>query len=255
MAGLSLDMGDIEAPTESTPLKGNDLDEDDEPLGSIPENTTKEKIVAAAAVVGAGTNIAAMVMEGGIATKVSGTIGTLLAPYSALQQQKITETQAMKETCERLDEEVTNLKVENDRLNASVGELQTSVESLQDIEKTLEEIRKLEGASLDQLEEQLKETEEIYDSMQENLKSNILQNLISVVLNCDADGDMSLGDEEIDAMIHKIQGMYGVDVDDEKAKKRIVDAGRSLNAVMELVRDLFDEDIAEEERIFKVVEE
>lgn len=161
----------------------------------------------------------------------------------------------MKETCERLDEEVTNLKVENDRLNASVGELQTSVENLQDISITLEEIRKLEGASLDQLEEQLKDTEEIFDSMQENLKSNILQNLISVVLNCDADGDMSLGDEEIDALIHNIQGMYGVDVDDEKAKKSIVDAGRSLNAVMELVRDLFDEDVPEEERIFKVVEE
>ena len=158
----------------------------------------------------------------------------------------------MKETCERLDEEVNNLKVENERLNANVNELQTSVENLQDMEKTLEEIRKLEGASLNELEKQLKETEEIYDSMEENLKSNILQNLISVVLNCDTDGDMSLGDEEIDSMIHKIQGMYGVDVDDEMAKKKIVDAGRSLNAVMELVRDLFDEDVPEEERIFKV---
>lgn len=161
----------------------------------------------------------------------------------------------MKETCERLDEEVTNLKVENDRLNANVGELQTSVENLQDVEKTLEEIRKLEGASLDQLEEQLKDTEEIYASMEENLKSNILQNLITVVLNCDTDGDMSLGDGEIESLIHKIQGMYGVDVDDEKAKKKIVDAGRSLNAVMELVRDLFDEDVPEEERIFKVEED
>lgn len=92
MAGLSLDMGDIEAPTESTPLKGNDLDDEDEPLGAIPESTTKEKLVAAAACVGVGTNVAAMVVEGGISTKVSGIIGTLVAPYSALQQQKITET-------------------------------------------------------------------------------------------------------------------------------------------------------------------
>ena len=95
MAGLSLDMGDIEAPAETTPLKGNDLDEEDKPLGAIPENTIKEKIVAAAAVVGAGTNIAAMIVEGGISTKISGTVGTLVAPYAALQQQKITETKGM----------------------------------------------------------------------------------------------------------------------------------------------------------------
>ena len=92
MADLSLNMADIEAPNEATPLKGNDLDDDPEPLGDIPENTCKEKVVAAAAVVGAGTNIAAMIIEGGISTKVSGAIGTLVAPYAAFQQQKITET-------------------------------------------------------------------------------------------------------------------------------------------------------------------
>ena len=81
-----------------------------------------------------------------------------------------------------MEMEVENLKIENEKLNANVNELNTSVANLQDIEQTLEAVRKLEGASLDQLEEQLKTTEEIYASMQENLKSNILQNLISVVL-------------------------------------------------------------------------
>ena len=154
-----------------------------------------------------------------------------------------------------MEMEVENLKIENEKLNANVNELNTSVANLQDIEQTLEAVRKLEGASLDQLEEQLKTTEEIYDSMQENLKSNVLQNLISVVLTCDHDGDMKLSDEEIQGLIDRLQGMYGVDIDDAKAKQKIVDAGRSINAIMELIKDLFDDEAPEEERIFKVVDE
>ena len=61
----------------------------------------------------------------------------------------------MKETVERMEMEVENLKIENEKLNANVNELNTSVANLQDIEQTLEAVRKLEGASLDQLEEQL----------------------------------------------------------------------------------------------------
>ena len=161
----------------------------------------------------------------------------------------------MKETVERMEMEVGNLKIENEKLNANVNELNTSVANLQDIEQTLEAVRKLEGASLDQLEEQLKTTEEIYDSMQDNLRSNVLQNLISVVLTCDHDGDMTLSDEEIQGLIDRLQSMYGVDIDDARAKQKIVDAGRSINGIMELIKDLFDDEAPEEERIFKVVDE
>lgn len=259
MANLTLTTADIEA-GESTPLlskrKKDKNGDDPAPLRDIPEHTGVEKAVGLAAGAGVGANIASIILNPfSVAVKVSGAVGTVLGPYCALQQSKITETKAMKETCDRLASEVQNLKVENGRLGQYVDDLGDSVTKLQDVEHTLEEIRALDGASLSQLEKQLKETELIYNSMEENLKSNVLQNLVTVVLDCDNDGDMILSDDEIDALIEKTQGLYGINVKDEEAKKLIIANGRSINALMGLMRNLLDDSVPPAERLFTVEEE
>ena len=105
----------------------------------------------------------------------------------------------------------------------------TYVVSLEEISSTLDAVRETEGKTLDQLEQQLEQSREIFASMQDNLMGNILQNLISVVLNCDEDGDMTLSDEEIDEIILKMEGMNGIDLNDELLREALVQNGRSLN--------------------------
>jgi hypothetical protein len=94
---------------------------------------------------------------------------------------------------------------------------------------TLDAVRETEGKTLDELEQQLEQSRQIFNSMQDNLMGNILQNLISVVLNCDKDGDMVLSDEEIDTIILKIEGINGIDLNDELLREALVQNGRSLN--------------------------
>lgn len=101
--------------------------------------------------------------------------------------------------------------------------------SLQEMSSTLAAIRETEGKGLDELEKQLQTSREIFDSMQDNLMGNILQNLISVVLNCDKDGDMTLSDEEIDMIILKLEGMNGVDLKEDLLREALIQNGRSLN--------------------------
>lgn len=94
---------------------------------------------------------------------------------------------------------------------------------------TLDAVRETEGKTLDELEQQLEQSRQIFNSMQDNLMGNILQNLISVVLNCDKDGDMVLSDEEIDTIILKMEGINGIDLNDELLREALVQNGRSLN--------------------------
>jgi hypothetical protein len=93
----------------------------------------------------------------------------------------------------------------------------------------LEIIQSVQGASLDELEQQLQESRNIYSKMSQNLQGEILQNLISVILACDQDGDMVLSDEEIDDTILKLEGIHNLDLDEDKIRAKIQDCGRSLN--------------------------
>jgi len=87
----------------------------------------------------------------------------------------------------------------------------------------------------------LKDTQAIYESLEDNLHGEILQNLINVVLGVDEDGDGELDDNEIHELTIKLEGLNGFDLDDEKFRQVIIDHGRSVNAIMELVRHLLDD--------------
>jgi len=224
------------------------------PLKDIQSHTIREQVVATLGAATFGTNIAAMFVElGHPAVIVSGTVGALAGPVAALQQRKITEVAALRETNERLSEEVDELHHENERLQANVVEIQESVQHLNELENTLETLQKAEGVSIDELEKQLDDSKDILGTMQSNLKGDILQNLISVLLSSDKDGDCIFGDEEIDDLIAKLEGLAGVNLKNDVLKKLIIDEGRSLNAILAVARDVLEGDDAEQ-KIFSVVE-
>jgi len=242
---------DIEAPSETTPLiSAKAGDEEPEPLKDIKTHTVKERIVAAAAAVSFGTSVAAMMVESSPVVYVSGCIGAAVAPYAVIQQQKLTQCEALKQTNERMGEEVTQLKEENLRLQGTVQELETSVMSLQEMQQTLDTVRSIEGQSIDELERQLEESRTILDSMQDNLRGDILQNLISVVLTVDNDDDSTLSTVEIDKLIARIEGIQGVDLKEDLLRKKLVENGRSLNAIMEVAKNLLDETTPDDQNIF-----
>lgn len=92
----------------------------------------------------------------------------------------------------------------------------------------LDTINSVQGASSDELEKQLDESKQIYSKMQQNLQGDILNNLIDIALACDEDEDMVLSDAEIDKAILRLEGIHGLDLDNEGIRQAIIDNGRSL---------------------------
>lgn len=111
---------------EQTPLLGNNTDE--KPLEEIEDWTRREKAVAGVSVVSFTSSVAGMMISPDPLVLVSGTIGCAVAPYVAIQQQKITHVQALAETNQRVEEEVAELKGENEKLKAQLQDLTKTVD-------------------------------------------------------------------------------------------------------------------------------
>jgi chromosome segregation ATPase len=73
---------------------------------------------------------------------------------------------ALKETNETMDRELNNLKYENDRLEIEVKKLEASVSHLKDMEHTLATLRNMERISLDDLQTQLHQSQEILNQLE-----------------------------------------------------------------------------------------
>lgn len=87
----------------------------------------------------------------------------------------------------------------------------------------------MQGQSLDELEKQLVESRSILDTMKADLAGDMLQNLISVVLAADDNGDSLLSDVEIDEITKNIESLQGIDLPDGKMKQLIIAKGRSIS--------------------------
>jgi alanyl-tRNA synthetase len=186
---------------------------------------------------------------------ISGALGAIVAPLTFLQQTKLTQVEALSQVNEKMDVEVNTLKQENSRLANQVTTLESSVVHLQEMSQTLETIRAVEGQSIDTLEQQLKDSETILGTMQDNLRGNIIQTIITFVFAINRDGDMFLSDDEIGTLIIKIEEMAGgqFDLKDDLLRQKLCENGRSLTAILDLVRNLLDEDTPPEESIFAFI--
>ena len=91
--------------------------------------------------------------------------------------------------------------------------------------------------------------------MQDNLNAVIVQNLISTVLTCDVDGDLVLSNAEIDDAIAKLESIHGVQLKEDKLRDLVISQGRSLHAILQVIRNLLLSDGDQEDSIFSFIEE
>ena len=215
-----------------------------------------EMLAGGAAVLSVGTSIAAMVVNPLTPVFVAGTLSSVIGPYAYYQQTKLTDIRALEETHRAFKEEVERLSRENERLNATVGELSDTIDKLEDVEQALDVITQVQGQSVDAFAQQVKDNRKILDQMHMNLKANVLQNLLQVVIRSDQDGNMQIEDHEIDDLAERMNKINGVEVRKDLFRQKILEDGEgSLKNVMEIIKNLMTEDVPEEEAIFIIREE
>lgn len=175
-----------------------------------------------------------------------------IGPYAYWQQRRLTDVIALQETHKALAEQVDRLGKENVRLHETVMELSETVDRLEDVEQALDVITQTQGQSIEAFEEQVQDNREILSKMQSNLKANVLQNLLQVVIRSDKDENMQIEEHEIGDLINRIKGINGVEVNEPRFREAITSSGGSLQCVMDIIRNLMDDNVSEGEEIFTI---
>ena len=185
---------------------------------------------------------------------ISSVLGLIVSPLAAFQQHKLTQVEALSQTNERLEQDVSQLAAQNTRLTANLQQAEESVYNLQAMQETLETLQSVQGQSMDELEQQLQESKYILATMNTNLKGQLLQNLITVLLNADKDGNMILSDDDIEEIVHRLEGLHNVNINDAALRQVIIDHGRSVEAVMEVAKAALLSD-SEDQALFTFLQE
>jgi len=220
-------------------------------LKPVPETTALERAaggVAAGAVI---TALVAMIVENGSAVViVAGILSIVTGPYCYYQQTRLTDIRTLQETKKVLEHEVDKFEQSNQKLVSNIDAMTTSVDRLQEIDQALQIIGSKQGVTVAQFQEQVAANQQLLAQMRGNLQANVLQNLLSVILRSDADKDFTMDEDEIEDLIRRLQNISGVTVHADKFRAAI--AGQSINAVMDIVKNLLRPNVPEDERIFTI---
>ncbi len=222
------------------------------PLKPVQETTPKERAAAIVAAFAIVTALAAMVVEGSAIVAIAGILSICMGPYAYYQQTRLTDIATLKQTAEVIQVEVDKLKIENGRLSKNIDDLGKTIDDLEDVEQALEVISKTQGQSVAALEKQVQENKEILSKMKKSTKGRVIQNLISIIYRGDADMDDKISDEEATKVINNLKKIGGLVVHEDRLRKAMT--GKSVEAVIDVVKNLLSDNVPENEKIFEVSE-
>mmetsp|Transcript_39841 Transcript_39841/g.84916 ORF Transcript_39841/g.84916 Transcript_39841/m.84916 type:complete len:263 (-) Transcript_39841:311-1099(-) len=239
----------------SVTKKGKDATgSDGEPLRPIAGNTPMEMFAGGIAAASVASSAAAMILQPVNIVFAAGGLSCAIGPYAYWQQRRLTDVVALQETHKALTEQVERLGKQNERLHDTVNDLSDTVDRLEDVEQALDVITAQQGQSIEAFEEQVADNRDILSKMQSNLKANVLQNLLQVVIRSDRDENMTIEQHEIGELIDRIKGINGVEVNEPRFEEAITQSGGSLQCVMDIIRNLMDDNVTEGDEIFVIKE-
>jgi len=238
--------------TEDTPdvIDGEEETKNSGFLKPVKENTPLELLTGGVAGVAIVTSVVAMAFERSLVVIVAGILSCGVGPYAYYQQKQLTDIRNLKETHAAIEAEVDHLKMENERLNESVQELSATVDRLEEVEEALDALTETQGQSVGEFQKQVEKNKVILAKMEGNLRANVLQNLLSVIIRSDVDNDHVIDPEEIDDLMRRIKRINGVGIHEDRFRNMILTSGGSLKAVMGVIKNLLNNNLNDEEQIF-----
>jgi hypothetical protein len=118
--------------------------------------------------------------------------------------------------------------------------------------QALTQLQSIQGESIQDLQTQLDEANDILVQLESKPQLQLLQVLLQVILfSVDADHEsILLSDEQIDEMIGSMQDVPGVTVDENQLRQLIVDHGRSIRALLEVARHALTAEVPVDYNVF-----
>lgn len=214
----------------------------------------RQIVVNCASLAAFGTSVASIFTMKNPLVYVGNGIGAAMAPVAAMQERKLTELGTLKELNDELGKEIMSLDEQNSRLEKQANELNDSVNRMEGVEEVFESLKEKEVNSLSALESQLARSKAILEKVEDSLRFEVNQNIISIILEADLDKDFEIDDDKIDNILQRLNQYEIIKVDSERLKQLMINSGRDIKTIKDSIENmLMSDDIPEEELIIQIL--
>ena len=167
-------------------------------------------------------------------------IHSIIGPYAYWQQRLLADVIALQQAHRALSDQVDRLTNQHVRLHTAIQTLSATVNRLEDVEQAYMVITSTQSRTIEDFEEQVKENAALLSKMQSGLRSNILQNILKVIIRSDTDGSLILDEGEINDLIIKFntnkEAYQLVGFNEERFRYYMTKSGGSIRSIMDIIR-------------------
>lgn len=124
---------------------------------------------------------------------------------------------------------------------------------MEGVEEELSGIAEAAQTNVNRLVEMNHEWRELNAKIKKNLERSVVQQVMSVVVQADADRDFFIGKSEMEVLILRLKMIQGIEFDEANFRKAVsmdADGIIHLSEIMKVLRNLMDDSVAEEDNIF-----
>jgi hypothetical protein len=138
----------------------------------------------------------------------------VISPIVAVQKVKLRKLGGFRGQHNRLREQVGLLHKQNNNLKQSIDELGKQNAKLKQIESNLAGVAKKSGTTVDRLVEIVQENGKIQQEIQNNLQAEVIRQLMTAILQTDADRNFVVSPREVEVLIVRLQNIPGIQLDE-----------------------------------------
>lgn len=214
----------------------------DEKKESAPKRRCGTTVMDGVAATAVASSMVTWMVSSNILVKTASASTFLFGPLVAFQQRKLRNLGSLRTKQNQLREEVNYLYQEQERLQRSLQRLDSNVVQIEHMERELNRIAK-SPHHVNRLLEVMHEQRELYEGIKENLKRSVLQNILSALVQSDADKNFIIHAREMEVLVVRLKLMDGVQFNEKRFRQLMGSSGsQSLSTIMMLIRSLLQDD-------------
>eukprot|EP00525_Craspedostauros_australis_P003712 CAMPEP_0198116606 /NCGR_PEP_ID=MMETSP1442-20131203/13488_1 /TAXON_ID= /ORGANISM="Craspedostauros australis, Strain CCMP3328" /LENGTH=272 /DNA_ID=CAMNT_0043774471 /DNA_START=344 /DNA_END=1162 /DNA_ORIENTATION=- len=173
------------------------------------------------------------------------------SPYIMYQKCQLDALGGMRGQINMLRNSANEFHAENDKLSGSVDVLEGQVSDLKGVEQELNDIAAEAGTHVETLVNIIDENGKLQDEINKHLEAEVMQTILTTVLAVDTDEDFNLDKRELKMLKVRLSNLPAIEFDQDNFDRHIGGDSMSLEKLMEILRNLTDEDAPASEHIFR----
>jgi hypothetical protein len=237
--GPSIDYGDA---------SGGDKNENDDRPAGVREWMTRLGVAGNVGIQAVNIALCAATSWGGLSTArlvgrscsvVSSGLAIANSPAVVHRERQLTREDTFRAALNGVREQASLLCDRNDALGSEIDDLQSDVDRLKETEMALNSLAETQGTQLSRLMELIDENKEINVAIRSVLEKRVIEDVISLVLDIDADGSFKIERKEIDRLMVGITLIDGIaKFDRQLFREQIENCDGRVEVVIAMIKSM-----------------